>query len=163
MLQTVYFFFFYSWQQIYLSFFFDINSSLRSMIWFHIFLIDILSNSFFSNTFKYLWNLLGIIFSTILISIKSSLSFSFSSIILTISIFSSTVSFLNSFFFFLNFFSFFSFCFCYSGFICLILHFFSHLSRHFIIFIFPVLQLTFSLYVSWKTTLLLPYDQSVFS
>ena len=59
--------------------------------------------SFFSNIFIYLWNLLETIFSTILIFIKYFSFSSSSSTILTNYIFFFTVSFLNSFFLYFSF------------------------------------------------------------
>ena len=76
-------------------FFFGTNSSLRFIPWFYIFFISILFDTFFLNIFKYLWNFLKTISSTILTSIKSSYFFP---TILAISISFLTVSFLNSFF-----------------------------------------------------------------
>ena len=66
------------------------------------FFISILSGSFFLNIFKYLWNFLETIFSTIPISIKSFYFSSFSSTILAVFIFFSTIGFLD-FFPFLSF------------------------------------------------------------
>ena len=53
-----------------------LNSFLRSMTWSHIFLVGILSDSIFPNTFSYLWNFCGTIASTFQWSnsISSSLS-----------------------------------------------------------------------------------------
>ena len=111
------------------------------MAWSHVFLVSILSDLFFSNTFKYLWNLQGTIFSTILISIKSFSFLCFSSIILAISVFFSTVSFLNSFFFsfclFSFFYSFFLY-FCHSGFVCFTFHCFPHSSCYFYLPSLPI-------------------------
>ena len=107
-----------------------------------ILVVSILSD-FFLNTFKYLWNLLGIISFTILIFIKFFFSSFFFSITLAISIFFSTVDLLNFFFLFLHIFSFlyfFSFCFCHPGFICFIFYCFLYLFRYLIIFIFSVFQ-----------------------
>ena len=106
----------------------------------NIFLVGILSDFFFSNTFKYLWNLLGAISSTILISIKSSSFSCFFFIILVISISFSTVSFLNSFFFSFFFFCSFFFYFCHPYFICFIFYYFPYSSRHLIIFISSIFQ-----------------------
>ena len=120
--------------------FFRTNSSLKSIAWSHVFFISILSNSF-SNTFRYLWSLLKTISSTVLISIKSSYYFCFSSIILDISISSFIVGFLNFSFFSFSFF----FYFYYPYFVCFIFYCFPYLSRHLIIFTF-IFQSIFGLW-----------------
>ena len=91
--------------------------------------------------FSEIYDMILSISSTILISIKSSSSFS--SITLAITISSLNVGFLNSSFFSLCFFFFFfsfSFCFCHSGFVCLVLQFFPHSFGHLVICTSPVLQ-----------------------
>ena len=120
--------------------FFGTNPSLRSIVWSQAFLVNILSDSFFSNTIKYLWNYLRTIFSTVLNSIKSSsssLSSSFSSTILAIAISSSIVGLLKSSLFP------FTFYFCHPDFVCLpIFHFFPYSSGHLVICTSPILHVT---------------------
>ena len=102
-----------------------------------VFLVSILSRYFFSNTFKYLWNLLENISSAIIISIKSfSYSF-FSSTIFAISISSSTFDLLNSLILSLYFFFFY---FCHPGFFFFIFHYFLHSLEYVIIFTSLIFQ-----------------------
>jgi len=58
-------FFLFSFDSEYTFFFFGTNSSFNSITWSYGFLVGILSNFFFSNTFFYFQNLLGINSSTV--------------------------------------------------------------------------------------------------
>ena len=121
----------------YIFFFFRTKFSLRSMIWSHVFLISILSNFFFSNTFRYLWN--HLFYHLNLYQIFFSY---FSSIILAISISFSTIGFLYFFFHSFCLFSFFcsSFHFHHPSFVCFVFYYFPYLSGYLVIFTSPVFQ-----------------------
>ena len=109
------------------------DSSQTSVLSLSLFLTTDISSSFSAqNSPQDLWH--NPIFFSSVFSLTPSSQTPFSSTILAISISSSTVSFLNSFFYS------FSFCFCYSGFVCFVFHYFPHSSGHLVIFTSPVFQ-----------------------